>query len=87
MMTDHSGPAFPAPTETTFQGGVFKTSAPGMTLRQWLAGQALPMVMQTMPAAESLDAEPQAAAETIARVAARWSVLVADAVLAELAKS
>lgn len=34
-------PAFPAPTQLTVEGGVVIASSPGMTLRDYFAGQAL----------------------------------------------
>ena len=54
------------------------------SLRDWFAGQALPMVMETMPSASASafkSAAPEILAQAIASTAARWSYAVADAML------
>lgn len=56
---DDGGPAFPVHAACP---------DPGMTLRDWLAGQAL--------------ANPYAASESCPKLAARWAYDVADAMLA-----
>lgn len=70
---DSGGPAYPSPNDV--QVGQFQSAGhPGMTLRDWFAGQAL-----TAVSIQAFDDE--LTVEQNARVAAVWAYTVADAML------
>ena len=69
--TDDGGPAFPTGVSTSY--------VPGMTMRDWFAGQIMPKVMETrLPDEMSIAAS--------AAQLACYAYLIADAMLAERAK-
>lgn len=53
-MADHDdgGPAFPVPLAITPDGDWVHSSYPGMSLREWFAGQALAAIANTHPFAD-----------------------------------
>ena len=68
------GPAFPVPEENYISNGTY--SNPGMTLRDWFAGQALVSMGPTVKAA------PGATLQDVAESMASTAYVVADAMLA-----
>jgi len=86
-MSKNGGPAFP---ETQYTGNTDRrpgATTPGMTLRDYFAAKALPVVLETMPSPpEMKGVDPEKLAEAIASVTARWAYAMADALLAERAK-
>jgi hypothetical protein len=72
------GPAFPVPEKIDQDGGISGTSHPGMSLRDWFAGQALLAVGM----AENMPDERSFAV----KAAASWCYACADAMLAEREK-
>lgn len=83
---DDGGQAFPV---SLFPGpmGDLHAGEPGMTLRDYYAAQAMPVVMGTMPDTGSVkNADPELLAQAIGATVARWSYAIADAMLAERSK-
>ena len=80
------GPAFPVDLDFTN----YHTKSEGMSLRAWLAGQALPAVITKGPSfslkqLESYtEAQKQALMSTLHSVWAETACLAADALIAEL---
>lgn len=71
------GPAFPRPESRGSSGAVTGHSQAGMSLRDWFAGKALPVV--AMPDANGrFTQDPE--------ILASWAYALADAMLAERAK-
>lgn len=79
VKTNDGGWAFPATNHGLTSG---------MSLRDWFAGQALPLVMDTAPSTGiGKDVPPAELRGAIAAVAATWAYAIADAMLAERAKA
>lgn len=72
-------PAFPGQPRGS-DGAPCGDHIPGMTLRDWFAGQALAGLCAAFARAQTMRGEPQSAAD------ARWAYERADAMLAERAK-
>lgn len=85
MATQHNdgGPAFPRPSSEVVDslGQHWLSAQEGMSLRAWLAGQALSGVCVTFPEEEWVKDG------STARELAKMVVQVADATIAELVKS
>ena len=73
---DDGGPAFPVPTDMS-GGEAFYLATPGMSLRDWFAGQALAGLIGS----GNLIAEAQAKNEDVSSFAARIAFKAADAML------
>lgn len=80
MAKDTSSPAFPSEQGTTPEGTWNQTYSPGMTLRQWYAGMALPSVI--MRCSGDTRREGESTEEMFARIA----FANADAMLAQEAR-
>ena len=84
------GPAFPRTRDTEFGDGVMDNGSTGMSLRAWLAGQALPAVITKGPSFSLKqleaysEAQKQALMNTMHSVWAETACLAADALIAEL---
>jgi len=73
-VTNDGGPAYPSDTPIEFyESGVTKRRAPGMSLRDWFAGQALPTLIGLWAAKDDNRWNDQSPAE--------WAYKFADAML------
>jgi len=88
-MTQHKndgGPAFPVkrePYQEPFGGNTFDPSTPGMSLRDWFAGQALAAMGESvMVAGKDADMDPYEASAVLALA----SYAIADAMIEERSK-
>lgn len=81
-MTDKSdgGPAFPMIVWKSPDGLLAMPSAPGMSLRDWFAGQALVSMGTWVPARK--DGTYPGSQKEILNLKSRWSYEMADAMLA-----
>ncbi len=71
----NGGPAFPTYDDVEYESGhAFGQMTPGMSLRDWFAGQALAGICAS---------EPQTGDAPTAKDAAIWALEYADAMLAE----
>ena len=82
MTINDGGPAFPGQPHGS-DGMPCADHVPGMSLRDWFAGQALPTLLQ---AAVDDRLQHEAGDATYAAMVARLSYQMADAMLAERAK-
>jgi hypothetical protein len=78
MVINDGGLAFPRQTEKGMNGDVLVYSQPGMSLRAWLAGRVLPVLVRAAVSQEVDDFTPA--------LIAREACLYADAMIAELEK-
>jgi hypothetical protein len=75
-MKDDSGPAFPLPDQYTPQGTPVMQGHPGMTLRDWFAGQALAGILS----------DPNIHGPSVLSIVPREAYEIADAMLSERKK-
>lgn len=80
MTREHNPPAFATPPLYNPNTGDYIHGQPGMSLRDWFAGQIIPVAVKVCGEDER---EP---GETMAQMCARRAYEVADAMLAERAK-
>ncbi len=87
MTKQDGGPAFPRDTEFDDEGEI-QLVVPGMSLRDWFAGQALPPLIAILDVHDSSRGQPpdSAWAEMVTQ-AARLAYEQANAMLAEGAKT
>lgn len=79
-LNDDGGPAFPREAYVNPNGVAVRTGSDGMSLRAYLAGQAMVGVIKVYAGGTP------SGSETRAQMCARLSVAYADALIAELAK-
>ncbi len=85
---DDGGSAFPVGSPVKLVDGSYRDGHPGMTLRDYFAGQVMGNLQGTNP---NLPDSPASGrlwpeAEELARRQATWAYLAADAMLAERSK-
>lgn len=73
----NGGPAFPRPLSET--EGTYDPGTPGMTLRDWMAGQALVSMGTWFPS--GIDAHNNLSVPASIRARAKWAYAQADAML------